>query len=433
MSWPGRVDRTGNGDGENYGAGAAAPRLDPMKTLVAVLASAATLLAGSPAAAEPPPGLPPGLPSRAATGATAAADVRLTLPSPTGSERIGTVSLHLIDRSRPDPWVPAERARELMVQIWYPARDVHGYRRADWVSAGVAARINPPGTGYVLPVTHGHTGAPAAQGKRPVVIYSPGFGLERTGSTALVEDLASQGFVVVTIDHTHDAQFVEFPNGRIATHAIPPPASEDEAEASLAKVLDVRVKDTRFVLDQLTAIGRGRNHDASGRPLPRGLGKALDLSRVGMFGSSLGGAGSAETMLVDRRVKAGLNLDGSFLGRVLTAGLDRPFLMMSSDVDDPEDADETWDRMWSRLRGPRYWIQLENSGHLSFTDYQVLLPQVGTPAEESEPVIGSIDGERSIAVQRPYVRAFFDKHLRHRGGRLLNGPSARYPEMRFLP
>jgi hypothetical protein len=31
------------------------------------------------------------------------------------------------------------------------------------------------------------------------------------------------------------------------------------------------------------------------------------------------------------------------------------------------------------------------------------------------------------------VRAFFDKHLRHRGGRLLNGPSARYPEMRFLP
>ncbi|WP_329101307.1 hydrolase [Micromonospora sp. NBC_01699] len=396
-----------------------------MKTLVAVFASAATLLAGSPAAAEPPAVLP----SRTAAGA----DIRLTLPQPTGPERIGTVSLHLVDRSRPDPWVPDEKARELIVQIWYPARNVYGHPRAGWVSPGVAARINPPGSGFVLPVTHGHTSAPAAPGRRPVVMFSPGLGGERTGSTALVEDLASHGFVVVTIDHTHDAQFVEFPDGRIATHAIPPPADPDDEAALLGRVLDVRVADTRFVLDKLTAISRGRNPDASGRALPRGLAQALDLSRVGMFGSSLGGAGSAETMLVDRRVRAGLNLDGTFFGRVLTAGLDRPFLMMSADTEDPGNTDETWDQMWSRLRGPRYWIQLENAGHLSFTDFQVLLPQLGTPAEDSEPLIGSIDGERSIAVQRPYVRAFFDKHLRHRDGRLLAGPSARYPEMRFLP
>jgi predicted dienelactone hydrolase len=396
-----------------------------MKTLVAVLASAATLLAGSPAAAEPPPVLP----SRAAA---AGADIRLTLPPPTGPERVGTVSVHLADRSRPDPWVPAERTRELMVQIWYPARAVRGYPRAGWVSPGVAAKINPPGSGAVLPVTHAHTGAPAAPGRRPVVVYPPGFGLERTGSTALVEDLASHGYVVVTIDHTHDAQWVEFPGGRIATHAVPPPASPEDEEASLAKVLAVRVADTRFVLDQLTAIGRGRNPDASGRPLPRGLGKALDLSRVGMFGSSMGGAGAAETMLVDRRVRAGLNLDGTFFGRALEAGLDRPFLMMGAEPQDGEQ-DETWSRMWSRLRGPRYWIELDNAGHLSFTDFQVLLPQLGTPAQESEPLIGSIDGQRSVAVQRPYVRAFFDQHLRHRGGRLLAGPSKRYPEMRFRP
>ncbi|MFC8077434.1 alpha/beta hydrolase family protein [Streptomyces sp. NPDC057307] len=396
-----------------------------MKTLVAVLASAAMLLAGSPAAAEPQPVLP----SRMAAGA----DIRLTLPRPTGPERIGTVSLHLVDRSRPDPWVPAEKVRELMVQIWYPARGVHGHPRADWVSPGVAARINPPGSGFVLPVTHGHTGAPAALGRRPVVMYSPGFGGERTGSTALVEDLASHGFVVVTIDHTHDAQFVEFPDGRIATHSIPPPAGPDDEESSLGKVLDVRVADTRFVLDKLTAISRGHNPDASGQALPRGLAKALDLSRVGMFGASLGGAASAETMLVDRRVRAGLNLDGTFFGRVLTAGLDRPFLMMGADYQSPDDADQTWDQMWTRLRGPRYWIQLKNAGHLSFTDFQILLPQSGTPAEDSEPLIGSIDGGRSIAVQRPYVRAFFDRHLGHRGGRLLAGPSARFPEMRFLP
>jgi hypothetical protein len=63
----------------------------------------------------------------------------------------------------------------------------------------------------------------------------------------------------------------------------------------------------------------------------------------------------------------------------------------------------------------------------------VLLPQTGAPPAEIEPIIGSIDGPRSVAVQRAYVRAFFDRHLRERPGRLLDGPSARFPEMRFLP
>lgn len=341
----------------------------------------------------------------------------LTLPVATGPAQIGTVTLHLVDRSRPDPWVASESARELMVQFWYPARSVHGYPRADWVSPGVAARINPPDSGFTLPVTHGHVGAPPEAGRHPVVLYSPGFGVERTSGTALVEDLASHGYVVVTIDHTHDANFVEFPDGRIATHAIPPPETPEQEEAMLRRVLDVRVADTRFVLDALRTVA---------------LAPAMDLSRVGMFGASLGGAAAAETMRRDRRVRAGLNLDGTFVGRVTDTGLDRPFLMMGSDRGDDEQ-DETWIKIWPKLHGPRYWVQLENSAHLSFTDFQVLLPQIGLPPEEVEPLVGSIDGRRSVAVQRAYVRAFFDRHLCHGDGRLLDRPSSRYPEIVFLP
>ena len=46
-------------------------------------------------------------------GIALAAPPRLTLPPPTGPHRAGTVSLHLVGRSR-----------ELMVSVWYPARDV---------------------------------------------------------------------------------------------------------------------------------------------------------------------------------------------------------------------------------------------------------------------------------------------------------------------
>src|SRR5690242_9442209 len=80
-----------------------------------------------------------------------AGTVRLTLPEPTGPHRIGTVALHLTDRSRPDPWVPEEVVRELMVQVWYPARDVRRFPRAPWVSPAFAAVVNPPGSGLELP------------------------------------------------------------------------------------------------------------------------------------------------------------------------------------------------------------------------------------------------------------------------------------------
>lgn len=402
------------------------------KTLAVLLTSAFGLFAVAPATAAPPA---PVTPVTAVTAApTQAADKQLVLPHPTGHERLGTVSLHLVDRSRPDPWVSTQPVREIMVQIWYPARDVRPYPLAPWVSLGVAALINPPGSQVILPITHAHAGAPVDRGRHPVVFYSPGFGLERTASTALVEELASHGYIVVTIDHTHDAQFVEFPGGRIETHAIGQPTDPAEEERIIAKALQTRVADVRFTLDQLAAINRGDNPDEGRRPLPRGLKGALDLSRVAMFGHSLGGAAAAETMYEDPRVKAGLNMDGSVSGPVVAAGLDRPFLLLGSQAHgEDEDEDETWPALWAHLRGPRHWLELGGSGHMSFTDLQVLYPQAGVPPEAMEPAFGTIEGNRAIAVQRAYVRAFFDRYLCHGNGKLLAGPSRRYPEMRFLP
>ncbi|GAA4691317.1 lipase [Phytohabitans rumicis] len=358
------------------------------------------------------------------------APIQLTLPAPTGAHRIGTVSLHLVDSSRPDPWVPAQRTREIMVQLWYPATNVRAYPKAPWVSPAVAEVLNPPGSGVLLPVTHGHVGAPVRPGRHPVVVYSPGFSIDRAASTALVEDLASRGFIVVTIDHTHEAPLVEFPGGRVEVAAIPVPTTPEEEEQILTRALAVRVADARFTVNQLAAINKGRNPDAARRPLPRGLRGALDMSRVGMFGHSFGGAATAQTMYEDRRVRAGLNMDGTVFGRVVTAGLNRPFLLLGSQAED--EPDETWVTLWANLRGPRHQLELLGSGHLSFSDYQVLLPQSGVPAEDLEPLLGTIDGERSVAVQRAYVAAFFDRYLRWGDGRLLTGPSRRYPEMRIV-
>ena len=61
--------------------------------------------------------------------------------------------------------------------------------------------------------THARVGVPVKQGKHPVVLFSPGLGFSRFLNTALLEDLASQGYLVVAMDHTHESP-VEFPGGR---------------------------------------------------------------------------------------------------------------------------------------------------------------------------------------------------------------------------
>jgi hypothetical protein len=46
-------------------------------------------------------------------------------------------------------------------------------------------------------------------------------------------------------------------------------------------------------------------------------------------------------------------------------------------------------------------------------------------------VIGTINGDRAVTVERTYINAWFDKYLRHHDSHLLTGPSPRFPEVRF--
>jgi hypothetical protein len=55
------------------------------------------------------------------------------------------------------------------------------------------------------------------------------------------------------------------------------------------------------------------------------------------------------------------------------------------------------------------------------------------PPDAVQQLIGTIDPHRSIINQRAYLTAFFTLHLRHRNNHLLDRPSRRFPEMRFVP
>jgi dienelactone hydrolase len=373
----------------------------------------------------------------AAARQVAPSSPRLTLPAPTGHLRTGTISLHLVDPSRPDPWVPSERVRELMIQLWYPAEAVDGYPRAPYVTAATARAYEKlmglPALNF--PITAAHAGAPVHRrpGGWPVVLYSHGLGGERWESTCLVEDLASRGYIVVTIDHVHDADVVVLPGGRVAYCEVPAPAV-DAPTPTQTKEIESRVADVSFVLDSLAVLNHGGNPDHEHQPLPCGLRGALDLRRTGMFGFSDGGSTTAHALHADARLTAGVNLDGTLWTPQAVAGSGRPLLLFGEANLDPYQ-EKTYSEFWTRQRGPKLWLNLKGSKHETFTDFAALVPEVA-PILDKPPSwviqgIGTINGPRAITVERAYIGAWFDRYLRHQHSSLLGGPSPCYPEVVF--
>jgi predicted dienelactone hydrolase len=360
------------------------------------------------------------------------APTRLTLPVPTGPYPVGTAQLHLVDRSRPDDLAGPGHFRELMATIWYPARDVERYPVAPWMPAGaLQAFLADEGFSALeplAPLTAGHVGAPVRRSGRrlPVVVFSHGAHSHQGDHTIMVQELASHGYAAVTVAHQYDT-YTELPDGRVAV-----PLYDRKAPTLPGDF----AADLRFVLDCVEQLAAGCNPDADQGELPAGLLGSLDARRMGAFGWSKGGTATACAMLADERIRAGLSLDGPMqMNPPLAGDLDRPFMMMAAEftrATNPQAA-----AFWSHLRGWRLNIQAEGAVHISYGDNEALFPQVAKlfkwSGQQLQGVIGTLDPDQAVKIQQAYPLAFFDEHLRHRRGHLLDGPSPAFPAVTFLP
>ena len=100
--------------------------------------------------------------------------------------------------------------------------------------------------------------------------------------TSLIEDLVSDGFVVASVNHPYISGITVFPDGR----AIRATSIRDISLKSI-------IGDAKFVLDFLTKLNN-TDQFFSGR---------FDLSKVGMFGHSFGGASTIMCLYEDSRFK----------------------------------------------------------------------------------------------------------------------------------
>lgn len=328
-----------------------------------------------------------------------------------------------------------------MVSFFYPTSS-HGlsnyHLAVDFppkTAAYVDANVGVPAGLAESVFSQSHLNAPISDpSKFPILLFSPGEGVSRLLYTATVEDIASLGYIVVSIDHPNDTAFIEYPDGRVATNVPLVPISGLD---QLIPDVNDRVSDLKFVLDSLsnqTFISQVPGVRESWRRDGKEGGSCFNVHRVGAFGHSLGGATAAQTMLEDRRFVAGIDLDGSIVGSVSTIGLSKPFLLMSS-TEHNITLDPTWQSFWENLRGYRRDLAVAGTLHISYSDYLPLADAavaLGIFTEAAvEARVGTINGNRMLQIESAYIGSFFGKWFKSGSGVLLDGPSKLFPEVSF--
>jgi predicted dienelactone hydrolase len=379
------------------------------------------------------------------------------LPAPGGPHAVGTTSFALTDSSRAESLGPDRGGRRsIMIRAWYPAPagssgQLAPYADSRELTGGIIGllRLGPVIGGNVRHVrTHSIVDAPLASAPDglPVLVFSHGYTGYSAQNTPQVEDLASRGYVVFGINHTHDAGATVFPGGRVVR--LDPAiiemiggyqgavdsvnlllgklreASTPEARQAAFKAfasgnqprilasVPVWSADTRFLLDHLERLDRS---SPGGR-----FAGALDLDRIGIVGMSFGGSNSGEVCRVDRRCKAGVNMDGQQFGPLIDDSLTVPFMIMASSSALPLHRP-----ILDRLRGPGYLVHLRGSEHIGLTDTPLMAPRLLRWLGVS----GTMAPARLEALMTLYLGAFFDQYLRGLPAATLKEPAP--PDVEF--
>src|SRR6202521_6440487 len=314
-----------------------------------------------------------------------------TLPTPAGPFAVGRTTYVWSDAAHLDPMAPQPGTkRELLAWIWYPAapprpsQTVDDYLPAPWRTA-IQRHGGVLLTQFLtrdLSRVRAHSIRDAEVSPQhpsyPVILMRAGLAALTTDYTALAEDLASHGYVVVGFDAPYRSFVVVFPDGRVIARA--PQNNADlldgpQKEQLANKLAQSWSADMGFALDQLERLNAS---DPSGRFLGR-----LDMQRVGVFGHSLGGATALQFCHDDSRCKAGIDVDGAPLDSVVADGVTQPFMFLLSDHRGESDAGEPeairqaganihsiYDRLPSDRR---LMIIIRGAGHYMFSDDGAML------------------------------------------------------------
>ena len=358
------------------------------------------------------------------------------LPKPTGPYAVGTRTLFLTDTSRAeDASSNSNGKRELMVQVWYPAAP----------SGNPIARYRPRRETTLLSSylsvlrTYSYLDAPVAQNGMPfpVLLFNPAWEGGRAQNTFLTEDLASHGYVVVSIDHPYNAHRVAFADGRIVDSnaswvvGYPEGSTTDEVKAVWNKELTKWIADNLFVLNQFAMLNESASSPWYGR---------LNTNLVGAVGHSFGGSASMGAAVADARIKSAINMDGWIFDALIGRTAKQQIMVMyeaipnvdplaelpsAATVSEKLDHEDFTALQRSVTQYGGFLVGIKGAEHMDFTDKPLFSPLRRFSGR------GDVPTQRMQQIVRAYVLSFFDETLCGKKSPLLDREGSPFPEAKY--
>lgn len=291
---------------------------------------------------------------------------------------------------------------------------------------------------------------PEAEGEFPLIVFSHGaFGYYQSNYSTYAE-LASNGYVVVALDHPHHAFFtrdsqgemiivdMEFFEDAMNLGESGYKNAEDTFE-TIKNWMDIRIKDENFVIDSIKNAKESNSLNTdwvtdNSTEIINVL-SITDTEKIGLMGHSMGGATAVGLGRIRDDIDAVIDLDGSMLSEIESLDgseflyIDEPYPVPVLDFRKEDDYNELEQMRLEGISEDDYIyyiadvnsyvienanngksVMFKNAGHMDFTDLPMFAPSLGDMFGS-----GEVDSEEFMYTVNSIILQWFDYYLKGEG------------------
>ena len=349
-------------------------------------------------------------------------------PMPTGKYAVGTKTFTIYNTRKETLDSKGDSMRHIPARIYYPTskNTTEGLTKAKSLSRSEAMGIKKI---FMIPLNYDkmeaagendsecYVDAPFIEDKKfPLIVFNHGYFSYIEGNSFLLIELASQGYVVLTVGHPYEGTGTDYDDGTytiadkslankmyhpywrgiLAAYKLTKYKGTlqeqaeffEEFQNKYCKFIGTRVEE--WITDTNFAVEHAKKEFA----------QILDLTNgIGIAGHSQGGAVAYKVCLTDPEYTCGINIDGGLFGDTQGLTMNKPFMQLSC-----LDNENIVTKGYINHTKPAYKVLFRDMKHMGFADIKYAL-KPGMTA-------GKLDADLAHKYTCRSFLEFFDCYLR---------------------